>query len=160
MRPGRERGCVGACPRKRAAEFLPPVCNVSSRCITVEHAHRGLADVGDLVEDSRGDIDRLSAFQCLPFRSKAHLCRAFDDIVDLFLFLIVPGNLSTPRLQRDMTHGEVLRLDWGCTSNEILCPPPGGVPPSFDMTQICNNHTAALRTPFVFIVMYPDLVNL
>src|ERR1035437_1883150 len=56
---GGECGDIDAGAGKRAVEFLAPVGHVAGGPVAVEHAQRGRADVGQLVEDLVRDVDGL-----------------------------------------------------------------------------------------------------
>ena len=52
--PSGSGGRFDAGARQRAVQFLPPVRHVAGRAVAVDHAHRRVADVGQLVEDAGG----------------------------------------------------------------------------------------------------------
>src|ERR1035437_9419072 len=56
---GGESGNIDAGAGERAVEFLAPVGHVAGGSVAVEHAQRGIAGVGQLVEDLVRDVDGL-----------------------------------------------------------------------------------------------------
>ena len=107
--PSGSAGTSDSGARQGAVEFLAPVGDIARRAVAVNHAHRRAAGVGQLVEDGgRDDIRPVrSGPRC--FSSPRHISPvAFDDEVDLFLLLVVPGHLSAVRLEGDVAHGEIL----------------------------------------------------
>ena len=99
-----------------------------------------VADVGQLVEDAAGDVDGLSGGQSHALVTEAHLTVAFDDEVDFFLFLIVPGDLSSVGFERDIAGGKRGRLDRTGTAHEVLGPAPRGVDSARDLGEIGDDH--------------------
>ena len=106
--PVGQRRHFDAGARQRAVEFLPPVGHIAGRTVAVDHAHRSVAGVGQLVEDAWRNVDGLPGLHGDALLAQAHLARALDDEIDLFLLLVVPRHLAAVRLQRDVAHREVV----------------------------------------------------
>ena len=47
----------------------------------------------------------------LAFSAETHFAGAFEDKIDFFLLLVVPGHLAALGLEHDVADGEVLGLD-------------------------------------------------
>jgi len=139
-RARREGRSSGTGAGERAVKLLPPMRHISSGCVTIEHAHRGVTYVGNLMEDPRRDIDRLAAGDNLSFLSKAHFRPPLKNKIDLFLLLIMPRDLTTAGFQRDMTHRKMPGLDGGCAPDKVLSPPAGRIPAPLNNAQVCYNH--------------------
>ena len=71
---------------------------------------------------------------------------ALDDEVNLFLLLIVPGNLSAVRLQSNVAHGEIGRLDRGHAPDEILRATPRGIGAALDFGEGLRHGDGLERT--------------
>ena len=114
--------------------------DITGRAIAIDHAERGLADVGELVEDAGRDVNHLPRGQGLALRAEAHFASAFDDEVNFLLFLIVPRHLAALGLERDIAHAEILRLDGGDTPGEVLRAAARWVAAAFDLSEIGDGH--------------------
>src|ERR1035437_5643199 len=110
LRSGRERWRFDARPRQGAFQFLAPVGHVARRAVTVYHFERSIAQIGHLVKESGGDINRLTALHNQALAAQAHFPAALDDEINLFLGLIMPGHLAALGGQRHIADGEVPRL--------------------------------------------------
>ena len=112
--------------RQRAVQFLPPMRDVARRPVAVHHPQRSRADIRELVKDFRWDVNRLACRESCTLLAQAHLAFALDDEVDFFLLLVVPRHLSAVRLERDVAHREVRRLNGaGSPRRDSVC---GGAP--------------------------------
>jgi hypothetical protein len=138
--PGGEGWSFDACAGQRAAQLLTPVGNITRRGVAVQHPHGCVAYVCDLVEDPGWDIGCLAGFQYLTLSAEAHFSGSLYYIVNFFLLLIMPWHLSTLWVERDVPHGEILRLDGGSAADKILRPAPSRIPASFYDTQVCDDH--------------------
>src|ERR1019366_5397325 len=123
---GGQRRDIDAGARERAIEFLAPVGYVAGRSVAIEHAQRGVADVGQLVELPVRNVDGLSGVQRHALLAEAHFAGAFDDEVDLFLFLVVPGHLPAVGLQGHVADGEVGGLYGARAPHQVLRAAPRG----------------------------------
>src|SRR4051812_37199150 len=90
---------VDARPWQGAGQLLAPVRDVAGRAEAIDHPQRGVADVGELMEDAGWNVDRLSARDGLALLAEAHLARPFDDEIDLLLVLVMPRHLPTARVE-------------------------------------------------------------
>lgn len=144
-RTGRKRWNFDASSGQRAFQFLAPMCHISGGPITINHSQRGRADISELVKYFWRDIDRLSRTDRDSLVTEAHLTFAFEDKVDLFLVLIVPGHLSTIRIESHVTHREIGRLDWAGPTHQILRTPTCRIAPSGDFCEIRDNHVPPLN---------------
>src|ERR1035441_7354235 len=79
---GGQRRDIDAGARQRAVEFLAPVGHVAGRSVAVEHAERGVADVGQLMELLVRDVDGLSGVERHALLAEAHFAGAFDNEED------------------------------------------------------------------------------
>ena len=66
-------------------------------------------------------VHGLTGFQGLFFSAEAHFAFAFDDEVDFFLCLIVPGYLPSVGFEGDESNGEFLCGDGGASACNRLC---------------------------------------
>src|ERR1017187_8712520 len=82
---GGERRYIDAGLGKRAVKFLAPVGDIAGGSVAVEHAQRGIADIGQLVEDLVRDVDGLPGVERHPVFAEAHFAGGFDDEVDFFI---------------------------------------------------------------------------
>src|SRR5690625_6678107 len=114
-----QRRYVHSCFWQCSFQLLTPVGHITCRAVAVDHLHRGLACVGQLMKLSGRYHDCLSCRHLLPFSSKAHLATTLNDEVDLFLFLVVPVNLSTFLLNLHHPHREILCLTGGCSTVDV-----------------------------------------
>jgi hypothetical protein len=102
--------------------------------------HQRVASVRKLMKYTRGNMNCLPGADDLSLVSEAHLARTIHDEINLFLLLVMPRYLTSPRLQRHETHRECLRLNGRRSPNQILCLPSGRIRPSFNLAQIRNRH--------------------
>ena len=137
---GGKRGDIDTSLGQGALEFLPPVGDITGGTVAIEHAERGLADVGELVEDAGRDVNHLPRDQGLALRAKAHFANAFDDEVNFLLFLIVPRHLAALGLERDIAHAEIFRLDGSNAPGEVLRAAACRVAAAFDLSEIGDGH--------------------
>ena len=72
--------------------------------------------------------------------AEAHFAGAFDDEVDLFLLLVVPGHLAAVGLQRDVADGEVGGLDGADAPDQVLRAAPRGIGASCNLRKIGDGH--------------------
>src|SRR5689334_8980854 len=93
-RSGGQRGRFDTCSRQSAFKFLPPMCNISSRSVTINHDHRLGTCVRELMENPGRYVDGLSCSEVGSFGSEAHFAGALDNEINFFLFLVVPRHLS------------------------------------------------------------------
>src|ERR1035437_4268301 len=117
---GGESGNIDAGARERAVEFLTPVGHIAGGSVAVEHTQRGVADVGQLVEDQVRDVDGLPGGEGHAFFAEAHFAGAFDDEVDFFLLLVVPRHLPPVGLQGDVADGKIRGLDGARAPDQVL----------------------------------------
>ncbi len=127
--------------------------HVAGRSVTVDHAARRFANIGQLMEHARRNVDGLSGVQNGALLAQAHLRRSFDEEVDLFLLLVVPGHLPAVRFQRDVAHGKIRRLDRARAAHQVLRAPPRGIHAAGDLREIGNNHEARIARPRSMIEM-------
>src|SRR4029434_3547311 len=80
--------------RKRPLEFLSPVSHVSRGTVAIDHLQWRLPYVGPLVAHAGGDVDHLSSTNRLTFIAETHFSRPFEHEINLFLLVVVPGNLT------------------------------------------------------------------
>src|SRR5690625_5597852 len=85
--------------------------------------------------------DCLSCRHLLSLTSKAHLAITLDDVVHLFLILVVLGNLSPFRLKRHHPHREVLCLNGGCATGDVPGPSSCRELPAIHLVEICYGHS-------------------
>src|SRR5271170_505960 len=83
-----------ACTRECAIKFLTPVRNIAGGTVNVEHSGGSGANVGELVENTGRNENGLASLQNRLLGAKAHFARAFENKINLFLLLIVPGHLT------------------------------------------------------------------
>ena len=106
--------------------------HIAGRAVAVDHPQRRVAEVRELVEDARWNIDQLPRGHGLPLFPETHLAGAFDDEIDLLLFLVVPRHLAAFGIERDIAHRKARRLHGRDSADEILRPATRGVAPAFD----------------------------
>src|SRR5262245_45616049 len=99
----RERRGLDASFGQCTVQLLPPVGDVTGGSVAVEHAQRCVPDVGQLVKDLVRDIDGLARVEGHALLAETHFAGAFDDEVDLLLFLVVPRHLAPVGLQRNVS---------------------------------------------------------
>src|ERR1035437_1831356 len=145
---GGKRRDIDAGAGERAVEFLAPVGHVAGGSVAVEHAQRGIADVGQLVEDLVRDVDGLPGVEVHAFFAEAHFAGAFDDEVDFFLLLVVPRHLPSVGLQGDVADGKIRGLDGARAPDQVLRAAPRGISASCNLSKIGNGHdVGSLSTP-------------
>src|SRR5438034_625634 len=94
--------------------------DVSGGAVAVNHAAGRVAGVRELVEDAVRDVNGLAGGYGLAFFAEAHLGGTFDDEVDLFLLLVVPGDLAAIGLEGDVAHAEAGGLDGAGSADQVL----------------------------------------
>ena len=114
--------------------------DITGGAVAIEHAERGRADIGELVEDAGRDVNHLPRGHGLALLAEAHFAGAFDDEVNFFLFLIVPRHLAALGVERDIAHAEIFRLDGGDAPGEVLCAAARRVAAAFDLSEIGDCH--------------------
>ena len=67
--------------------------HISGRPIAINHAHGGGACVGELMKKLGRNVNRLACLDGSAFGTQAHFAHAFENQVDFFLLLVVPGDL-------------------------------------------------------------------
>src|ERR1035437_3280743 len=145
---GGESGNLAAGAGKRAVKFLAPVGDIAGGSVAVEHAQRGIADIGQLVEDLVRDVDGLPGVERHALFAEAHFAGAFDDEVDLFLLLVVPRHLPAVGLQGDVADGKISGLDGAGAPDQVLRAAPRGISASCDLGKIGDGHDiGSLSTP-------------
>src|ERR1035437_8730755 len=145
---GGEPGNIDAGAGERAVEFLAPVGHVAGGSVAVEHAQRGIADVGQLVEDLVRDVDGLPGVEGHAFFAEAHFAGAFYDEVDFFLLLVVPRHLPSVGLQCEVADGKIGGLDGARAPEQVLRAAPRGISASCNLSKIGNGHDGgSLSTP-------------
>src|ERR1035438_3621862 len=125
---------------KIAVKFLSPVGDIARWSVAVEHAQRGIADIGQLVEDLVRDVDGLPGVECHALFAEAHFAGAFDDEVDFFLLLVVPRHLPAVGLQGDVADGEIRGLDGAGAPDQVLRAAARGISASRDLGEIGDGH--------------------
>lgn len=136
---GKGRGFVTGAG-EGAGEFLSPVGDVAGGPVAVEHAEGGVAEVGELVEDTGRDVNGLAGGEGLAFLTEAHFAGAFEDEVNLLLLLVVPRDLAAARVEGDVAEAEVLALDGGGAPDDVLGAASGGITPAFDLGEVGEDH--------------------
>lgn len=86
------------------------------------------------------DINRLPGTESDAFLAQAHFTGAFDDKVDLFLLLIMPGHLSSIRFERNVAHRKISGLNRARAADKILRAPFSGISPARDLREVCDDH--------------------
>src|SRR6202034_345992 len=84
-------------------------------------------------------------FERRAFFSQTHFTASINDEVDLFLFLVVPGHLSSVRIERHIAEREVGRLNRARSAHQVLCQTPSRIAPSGISREICNRHRSSYR---------------
>ncbi len=131
--------------RQGASEFLTPMCNISRRAVTIDHAHGNGAGVGELMKDARRNVNGLAGCDGATLSAETHFAGAFQDEIDFFLILIVPGDLTAVRLQSDMAESEVGCLNGAYATHEILSFAAGRILPAGDFRQVGDDHCCLLQ---------------
>ena len=85
---------------QRAVELLAPVRDITTGAIHINHVHRFVASVGQLVEHRRRHENRLTCFDRAALGTDANLTFALNDKINFFLLLVVPRHLDVLRDQR------------------------------------------------------------
>jgi hypothetical protein len=117
---------------------------ISGRTVAVNHSHGRISSVRQLMKNARRNKNGLAGFYGALLVSEAHLARAFDDEIDFFLLLVVPGHLAAARFERYVTQRKVLRLDRARAANQILRSPPRRIGAPRDLVQIGNDQIGLL----------------
>ena len=138
---GRKCRNIDACFRKGAFQFLFPVCDIAGRTIDVDHSHGLVSGIGQLVKNFGGNEDRLAGSDGFAFFAETHFPFAFDDEVNLFLFLIVPRDLSAFGFEGDVAHGKVFGLHGGDASHEVLSASASWIGAALNFAEIGNCHS-------------------
>ena len=129
---GQGRG-LDACPRKASVEFLPPMRDIAAGGIDVDHDKWFITCVGELVKDPGWDVGRLAGAEAAALFAEAGLACSRHYEVQLFLLLVVPGHLATPRFQGHISHAEILSLYRRGPTGEVLCPAACGIASASDV---------------------------
>ena len=94
--------------------------DITSRTIDVDHSHGLVSGIGQLMKNFGGNEDRLAGSDGSAFLAETHFTLTFDDEVNLFLFLIVPRDLTAFGFEGDVAHGKVFGLHGGDSPHEVL----------------------------------------
>src|SRR5580700_5263506 len=108
--------------------------------VTINHPQRRLANVGELMKNARRNIDSLAGSEPHPLLATAHFAGAFDDKVDFFLLLIMPGNLSAMRFEGDVAHRKISSLNRARPADKILRAPSCRISAAGDLREVCDDH--------------------
>lgn len=92
------------------------------------------------MEHARRDVDGLSSMEPGFLVAEAHLALSFEDEIDLFLILVVPGHLPAVWIERDVSKREIGGLDRARAANEILSQSPRGIRTSGDICKVRDDH--------------------
>jgi len=128
--------------------------DIARGSVDIDHAQRYIADVGELVEDAAGDIHGLSGGDGGALFAEAHFSSAFDDKVDLFLLLIVPGDLAAIGFECDVSCRESRGLDGAGSADEILCAAASGVGATGDLGEIGDDHESNMVANFITLLTW------
>src|SRR5690349_10820564 len=115
--------------------------DISSRTIAVDHPEGCGSDICELVKDARGNVDSLSSVNRGALVAETHFTASFQDEIDLFLGLIVPGHLPTIWIESDVSEREACSLDGTRATHEILGQPARGIASPGDLCQVCDSHS-------------------
>src|SRR4051812_27723266 len=118
---------------------------IAGRSVAVEHAHGRRAGVRELVEDGRRNVDDLAGGHLDTLFAETHFARAFDDVIDLFLLLVMPRHLAAVGLQRDVAHGEVGGLNGARATHQVLRSAPRGIGAAGDLREVRDDHGVPFR---------------
>src|SRR5579871_935964 len=99
------------------------------------------------MKDAMRNVDCLAGGHRPAFLAETHLARAFDDEVDLFLVLIMPGDLSAVGLERHMPHRKIGCLDGTRAPNQVLCAPARGIGAARCFGKVSDDHVFAFGLP-------------
>jgi hypothetical protein len=116
------------------------MCDISGGPVAVDHAHRCSSGIRELMEHARRDVNSLPGVHYGSFVAQAHLAFSFNDEVDLFLVLIVPGHLSAIWFEHHMSQREAGDLNGARAANQILSSPARGICSSSDGCKIRDDH--------------------
>ncbi len=117
---GREGWDVNAGLGQRAVKLLTPMGDITGGAVAIDHMEGRFSDVGELMKNTRRDVNHLPRDQGLAFFSKAHFRRSFDNEIHLLLLLVVPRNLPSFGIKRDTAHGKVFCLDGRGSARKVL----------------------------------------
>jgi hypothetical protein len=92
------------------------------------------------MKNARRNVNRLSGSDDSALFAQTHFAGAFDDKVNFFLLLIVPGHLSAIRLKGNIAHRKTGGLDRARAADKILRAPAGGIGPARDFGEVCDDH--------------------
>ncbi len=102
-------------------------------------AERG-ADVVQLMENARGDVDHLAGIKDLPLSAETHLAVPRGHKIDFLLVLVVPWHLAAARLQNHGSHAEVHRLNRGNPAGQSVRGAPRRIAAALDFASIGDEH--------------------
>src|SRR5690242_16754927 len=140
----RQRGSFDTGAWQRSFQFLPPMRHVACRAVAINHSHGRVSGVRQLMKNARRDKDGLAGLYGALFFSQAHLAGAFDNEIDFFLLLVVPGHLAATWLECYITQRKILRLDRACAAHQILRSPARRIGAPRDLVQIGNDQIGLL----------------
>ena len=116
--------------------------DITRGTVTVDHPHGRVARIRELMKDARRYPHRLTRVDRRSLFTQTHFTRAFHDEVDLLLLLVVPRDLPTIRLESDVTHRKIRRLNRARAPDKVLGTPPRGISASGYLLQIRDDHEA------------------
>lgn len=151
-------GNIDSGTRKRPVEFLTPVSHVTSRTVAIDHAERSAADIRELMEDTRGNVNHLASSERLAFLAETHFAGSLDDEVNLFLLLIVPWHLTAIGIKSDIAHREVRGLNGSDAAREILGAAAGRITTALHFCEIGNSHNFEKCVSYYFAESPPKKV--
>ena len=128
---------------QRAVKLLAPVRDISTGAIHINHVHRFIAGVRELVKQRRRHEYRLTCFDRAALRTDANLTFTLDNKINFLLFLVVPWHLAAPRLEYGIAHGKTFggnRL--AELADEAAAPTTRRKSTSRKLGEISNNHSA------------------
>ena len=141
MRARGERRSFDTGARKRSLQFLPPMRHIAGRPVAINHRHRRVAGVRQLMKHPWRNIDRLAGFHGALFFSEAHLSGAFGDKVDFLLFLVMPRHLPAARLQRYVAKRKMRALNRTSAAYQVLRLSARRISAPRDLFQIRDNQS-------------------
>ena len=143
--PLREGGRLAAGAGKGAREFLAPVGHVPGGTVAIDEGQGLPSQVGELVENTRRNIDDVPRVHGSPLPAQAHFAGPLHDVVDLLLLLIVPGHLASVRVQDHGPHAEAGGLNGRRSAHQVPRLPAGGETAGVQPVETGNDHL--LRPP-------------
>jgi hypothetical protein len=119
------------------------VCNFACGAETVEHAAALRREIGQLVKGTGWNVDGLAGGDDFALVTDADLRASVEYQVDLFLFVIVPGDLTSIRVEADHAHAEVGGLDRAGTANNVSGSPASWETTAFNFRKIRDIHASS-----------------